>query len=273
MKYFKEEPEDKILLSTYLDKLKKVLEGKHILQDEHDVHYLEYLISIFGDIEMDGSLIKVFISQFRCGGGRYLVRTEEETLKGVLEFSKRYEDLSSEAIDDLFTYYIEDIFEECLFTELFQDYLDIYGKEDETFKKYIEYVDQIEAGKQKKYDYEADELYKIRGFRATFIEYLRTLIKYKHYHLDDILKCLPESELVEKDTDQLLDIATRHRIMFSGTPISHTLTKELIKGSDLSDYPEELTYYVKVGDMEKKYPATFTKSEFIESTKRKQKIK
>ena len=76
----------------------------------------------------------------------------------------------------------------------------------------------------------------------------------------------------KKDEKQLLDFSTRTRIYMSVCyPMSYKLIEAMIKDKELSTYPEDFTYTASPTGV--RIPLTFTKTEFIESIKKKQKIK
>ena len=269
--YFKEQKEDKVLISDYVKELEKAIEEDSIEQLKRELQVGKYLIELFGDIEIEKSLLQEYVKfYFRCGG-RYSVLSDDETLIGLKEIHDKY-DLTTKAISDLGLYYIKDLFDTYSLDKILQDFIDTYGKTDETFIKYIDFVDKIGAIYQKEFEREAKEVkYLEEEYGKRLIEYLQTQIKRHHYHKDDLVKYLPEPELIKKDEDQLVEFATRTRIHFGVCyPKSYTLITEMIKDQELSDYPEEFKYYASTG---LEIPLTFTKSEFIESTKKKQKVK
>ena len=270
--YFKEKEEGKVLISEYVKELEKVLEDdKHILQDEKDLVIGKYLKSLLGDQEIDKSLIKEFIKFYSRFGGRYSVLSDDETIIGLKELHDKY-GLTTKAISDLGLYYIKDLFEVYSLDKVLKDFIDTYGKSDETFKKYVDFVDKVGAEHQKQFDSEAKEVEYLKDeYGKRLVEYLQSQIKFHHYHKDDLLKYLPEVELIQKDEDQLLEFATRSRIHFGVCyPKSYTLITKMVKDETLSEEPEEFKYYSSFG---REIPLTFTKKEFIESTKKKQKIK
>jgi len=271
MRYFIDKEEKKISISTFQKKLEeKLLDSRHFLQDEKDVRICEYLKELFGDIELDEDLIKVFIKCFSSFGGRYLVRSEDDTLKGLLSFKKTYPTLSAKAIDEIAYYYIKDLFDEYQLESILTYFIEKYGETDLALEKYLETVDLVAKQYQKKYEQDAKSIsYLEHEYDKGLTEYLQTQIKYKHISKDEILKHLPEKELVKKDEEQLLEFATRTRIHFGLCyPLSYSLIVAMTKDEELSAYPEELKYSSSFGQ---EMPLTFTKSEFIESTKRKQK--
>ena len=268
MKYFKER-EEKVLLSTYV----KELEGKKdIIQDELDYLRGKHILELFGDVELERSLIKEFISTYSKFGGRYSVRSEDETLTSLLEMSITY-DLSSSAIEELQRYYIKDLFDEYSLKKVLQDFIDTYGMTDKAFTEYLELVDKLGELYQEQFIKEAEEVESLKEeYGQGLVDYLKHLILRKHIHKDELLKYLPESELIKKDHEQLLDIATKSRIYFGMCyPKSYTLIEDMTKDETLSDTEEEFYYYVSTS--KKQIPLTFTKTEFLESIKKKQKIK
>ena len=272
MKYFSKEEQEKILLSTYLIKLKELIKEKEYLYLKKDVKILEYLIKLFGDIELEESLIKVYIDSYRSFGGRYSVKSDDETLKSLQDIKKKYPSLTSKAIDDLSFCYIKDLFDEYSLDKVLKDFIETYGETDLSFEKYLEFVDKIGEIHQKQFDESAEEIEYLKDeYGERLVEYLQFKIKREHISKDKILKYLPDKELIKKDEEQLLEFATKSRIHFGICyPISYELIIEMIKDKELSIYPEELKYKSSFG---RELRVTFTKSEFIESTKKKQKIK
>lgn len=277
MKYFKIE-EEKISLSTYKKRLEKQIDKKKSLSaDKYDIYRIDYLIQLFGDIELEESIIKEFLGLYHTYGGRYSVRSSDETLLDLLEIKKEFPHLTSMAISDLSFYYIRDLFEEYDLKSMLSKMITVMGETDEMFDVYLTYVDKCGKEQQKRYIDLAKELSDhvlSLGYEKGFADHLSYLVRTKHLDSEELLDYLPETELVKKDSEQLQDLSRKTRIYFGvGKPISFELTTEMIKDPKLSDYPEELVYYVRLGDGEKKIPATFTKSEFIESTKVKKKVR
>ena len=275
MKYFIEEKEEKIFLRTYKKEVEEKIKGEHIKQDEIDLARVEYLISLFGDIKLEKSLIKTFVRLFSIYGGRYSVRTSEETLTDLLQIKQEISALSSQAILELSSLYIRDLFEEYHLKLLLHALIESSGKEDKTFELYLDYVDEKGKEQQQRFDESAKELKEEildLEYGEQYADYLSHLVRRKHIPKEEILKHLPDKELVLTDILHLIDISKKTRIyMGMGEPISFTLTEEIIKDEKLSSFPEELFYHAEVGTFSKDYPATFKKSEFIESTKKLQK--
>ena len=268
MKYIREEQEDKILLSTYLKDLEGVIEGIHIPQDEYDYSYLEYMMSLFGDIELERSLVQEFVRLFSRFGGRYSVMSSPDTLKGLLDMKRKYPYLSTEAIGDLGIYYIKDLFDEYSLDTVLKDFFDTYGREDIAFTKYLEFVDKMAEEYQKKFDREAEEVgYLEDEYGIRLVEYIQARIKRSHESKDKILECLPEVELIKRDEEELHAFAVRSRIHFSICyPKSYELIIAMTKDSELTDYAEQYSYRSSFG---KEVKVPFTKTEFIESVKRR----
>lgn len=274
MKYFeeKEEQKEKVLISEYVKELKEETSAEgHFIQDEYDLRVGKYLKLLLGDQEIDKSLFKEFIKFYSRFGGKYSVISDDETIIGLKELKDEY-GLTTEAISDLGLYYIKDLFDTYSLDKLLKDFIDEYGREDETFEKYIEFVDKIGDIYQEQFEQEAESLeYLEEEYGKKLKEYLQTQIIRHHYHKEDLLKYLPESSLIKKDEEQLLDFATKSRIHFGLCyPMSYQLIVEMMKDDELSTYPEELHYSSSFG---KTIPLTFTKSDFIDSTMKKQKIR
>lgn len=101
--------------------------------------------------------------------------------------------------------------------------------------------------------------------------------KLSYMDFDEIVKCLPSKEILEKDL-QHYEILESYTCGYSSRidyPLSLKLVMDLVEGKSLDEYPEQLTYVHQacIGGGLKMYetPATFTKTEFIESIKEKPK--
>ena len=269
--YFKEQKEEKVLISDYVKELEKAIEEDSIEQLKRELQVGKYLIELFGDIEIEKSLLQEYVKfYFRCGG-RYSVLSDDETLIGLKEIHDKY-DLTTKAISDLGLYYIKDLFDTYSLDKILQDFIDTYGKTDETFIKYIDFVDKIGAIYQKQFEEEAKEVeYLEEEYGKRLVEFLQSQIKRHHYHKDDLVKYLPEPELIKKDEDQLVEFATRTRIHFGVCyPKSYSLIIAMSKDSELSSEDEEFSYYSSFG---KEVLVPFTKTEFIESVKKRKEKK
>ncbi len=268
MKYIRKEEEKKVLLSTYLIELEKVLKTDHIPQDEKDYACLKHLISLFGDIELEESLIKELIRLFSRFGGRYSVLSDDDTFKGLLEIKREYPFLSTEAISDLGFHYIKDLFDTYSLDKELKVFFDAFGIDDIAFTKYLEFVDKLGEVHQKKYDRDAEEIeYLEEEYGKGLKEFLQFKIRFSHMSKDKLLECLPEKELIKEDEETLFDFATRSRIHFGVCyPKSYSLIIAMSKDGDLSFEDEELSYYSSFG---KEVKVPFTKTEFIESVKKR----
>lgn len=271
-KYFIEK--EKILLSKYIEEIVKE-DSKYYsaIQKEKTVAEVKYLIQCFGDIEMSRDIISKFCDQFHCFGGRYDVRTDLETLKGVYEITKIYPQLSLEALDEIFFVYIKDLFDKYELVDKLGKLIKLFGETDECFEIYKIYIGKKADELQKKYEQKALILddYK-EEYGEMFIDYLKGLIKRKHFSIDEIISSMPSSELIKKDEEQLSDISKKTRIYFGACyPVSYSMMLAFIKGN-IEKYPDQPSYYIDVCKQD--IPTTFTKTEFLESIeKQKKKIK
>ena len=268
MKFIKEDQEEKVLLSTYLKGMEQVLDGVHTPQDEYDYSYLQRIISVFGDIELERSLVQEFIRFFSRFGGRYSVLSDDDTFKGLLEIKREYPFLSTKAISELGLYYIKDLFDEYSLDKVLGDFFDSYGKDDLAFRKYLEFVDKMGEEHQKKYDRDAEEIeYLEEEYGKGLKEFLQFKIRFSHMSKDKLLECLPEKDLIKEDEETLFDFATRSRIHFGVCyPKSYSLIIAMSKDGELSSEDEEFSYYSSFG---KEVKVPFTKTEFIESVKKR----
>lgn len=256
MKYFKEKKEDKILLSKY---------GK----DERDV---KHLIQILGDIYMEPSMISEFCYEFHCYGSRYDVSCTRETIQDMYELTLKFPELSKEGIHHIWYIYIRDLFEERELLKTLKQYIDEYGKKDETFTSFIDYVKKEADIFQEQFIEDAKRVDELKDdYSEGFCCHLKSLITRCHYRYDDLIKYLPKAEIIKKDEEHIGEISRKTRIYFGCClPISYSLFDVLVSKGSIDDIREEaLEYSASTGLKEK---TTFTKQEFLDSI-RKEKTK
>lgn len=267
--YFKEKETKKLKLSEYL----KLTEFKCFLCDEkYREPRTKYIMEIIGDVELDEETYKLFLRQFQSCGGRYDVRLKPETIKGIYDISQKYPFLTADALDEIWFVYIHDQFEEYMLDEVLGKYIEMYGKRDEALFKYLEYVDKTAKKFDKQFIKEASklELY-CKYYDKDLIKHLQYIIKSQHIPSDKIIDCLPSSELINKDKEQLTDISTRTRIYMGAChPISYQMIESLATSEGLDYYPE-LPKYIINGTTT--IDTTFTKQEFLDSIKERKETK
>ena len=259
-KYLKEEQKQEQSLSKYLE-----------TSDERKQRELKYLIEVLGDVSLDEDMMELFHQQFHRFGGRYSVRTKKETIQGIYEYTRRFPELSKSAIDEIWFRYIKDLHDEYDMPDVLEKYFEVFGKTEEAFELFIDYVDKKADEQQTRYKEEAKELDVLKEeYSERFIEHLKYLVTSKHFKVEDIKKYLPSAELIKKDEQHIYDLSAQTRIFFGCCePVSYTMVEILLEDKTLDTYTETPTYYISTGRQEQ---ATFTKTEFLESIK-KQKIK
>ena len=264
-KYFKEEETKKIKLSEYL-KMDKSEFQYFVYYDEYRERVTKYIMGIIGDVELDEETYSAFIGEFRCFGGRYTVRTQKETIKGIYEMTQKYPFLSADALQHIWFVYIHDQFEEYALDEALGKYIEQYGKTEEAFLKYIDYVDQTAKEFDKPFYEDAAKISTYcKDYDSDLIKHLQYIIKTKHISLEQVLSALPSRELIDKDKEQLIDISTRTRIYFGACdPVSYQMIERLATGEGLDCYPEQPKYLINDTQT---IDATFTKQEFLDSIK------
>lgn len=271
-KYFVEKQEEKILLSKFIEMIGEGSYEGHLSHPKEVIaKNVGWVMDDLTDVELPISIISELYGCFHRFGGRYDVRSESDTIKGLYSLYSKYPKLSGTAIDAVSSIYIKDLFDEYDLENMLGKFISVFGETDEAFEVFYNYVEKKADELQVIYDDDAKKLeeYKLT-YEPEYIEYLQGLIKYEHLSLDKIIASLPSPELVKTDKEQLRDISASTRIYFGvGYPISYSLTKRLVKDKDSLSTSDEL-YYVINND--KKVPATFTTAEFLESVKENQKI-
>ena len=269
-KYIREEQEEKKLLSSYQKELE---EKKDYWEKKRDIREGKELISDLGDVEMPVSMIKTLCACFHTFGGRYSVRGEKETIQGLYGVWKVHPELTAYAIDTLAFIYIQDLFEEYSLKSILTEFLKKYGRTDEAFEKYYDFVEQIGKEWHKKFEEEAEALTKDQSltgeYRKEYLEFLKDEIRGKHIPIEKIRESMPSAVIVQKDEEELHTLSKRASDSFLvGYPISYLMTISLAKGEDLSIYGERPRYRKAWGSTEEIYEAKFTTKEFLESTKK-----
>lgn len=271
-KYFEESKSTTI--NAYID-YEKQTGGYNKEQKIKDARNLR---DIIGDAKIPRKIIETLAKQFHIVGGKYDVRTNPETLNGLYNIYCKFPKLSANAIDELATRYINDLFEEYSLSEILEKMINENGETDSTFEKYLETIDKAAEEQDKRYFEESKLLdqykseYQGINFMLDYIEYLKSLVIREHIPVKRLIEHMPEKELIIKDCEHLSKVSKQSRV-YTGVciPLSYRMTRLAAK-DELENINEQLTYYVSTTGTD--LPATFTKSEFIASTKKhKQKIK
>lgn len=270
-KYFKETSEEKreLVLSEYLKKGEKDFKNHYLSNEEDRIRRTEYLIKILGDVSLDEETYLLFIDRFQSGGGRYDVMTRDDTFKGMYEIIQKHQMLTSGAIKDIWVRYIKDLFDEYDLITIFDNFIQVFGLTDEAFEMFIDYVEKKAEQHQQKYVEDSLNIAELEGeYTSGFISHIKNLILSQHYSYDEIKKCMPCADLIERDEQHIRDLSRRTRIYFGCCrPISYSLFDVLLKYKSLDGYPETLEYCVSTG---KKETVTFTKTDFLESVQKQQ---
>lgn len=265
-KYFKEENLQKFKLSEYLEKDESEFKGC-LFTEEPRIARTKYIMETLGDISLDKPTYELFISQFQSFGGRYDVRTKQDTIKGIFEIQERYPSLSKDAIDEIWFVYIKDLFDTYSLVDVLQKYIDIHGQTDDALESFIDYVNRKADEFNIKFEDAAKELESYKEeYDEDLVKHLQYIIKSQHIDIEDVKKSLPSRELIKKDREQLNEIARSTRI-FMGmcNPISYQMIECLATGEGVDSYPDTLHYII---NSSRKIEATFTKQEFLESVKK-----
>lgn len=267
IQYFKKDECKKYKLSEYLE-LKDNDFKHHLCDAGRRLPRTKYIMEILGDIEMDEETYKLFIRQFQCFGGPYDVRTKPETIKGMYDISEKYPFLASDALDEIWSLYIQDLFEEYALDEILSKYFELHGETDDALHAFLDFVERKADEFNVRFEEDAKSLDKYTGeYGEELIKHLQYIVKGQHISASEIEKFLPSKELLEKDRQQLIDISTQTRI-FMGVcqPISYQMIESLAIGKGLDHYPEQPAYLI---NGTRKIETTFTKQEFLDSIKKR----
>ena len=258
MKYFKEKIENEMTLSEYS---KSPRTGR-------DKEYAEYIIEEIGDITLPKDKLECFCEYLRFTG-RYDNRFEKETLEEIHKIMVRFPMLSKDAVYELSSYYIKDLFSDGEILSTLDKLIKVFGSSDEMFKIFMIYVEEKAKMLDEEYIKESEKLDSLEDeYSENFIKHLKYSMKRKHIKLDRILESLPSSELIKKDEEHLLEIAYRTRIyMGMCNPVSYKYFDKYLEDKTLETMSEEPKYYINLGGTREE-KATFTKTEFLKGMKK-----
>ena len=99
-----------------------------------------------------------------------------------------------------------------------------------------------------------------------YITYLKDLVIYDHFLVDDIIDSMPSPEIIKKDTLQLKELARFYRCNLGmGYPTSYECTKILASGATIKEEDEKIAYYVS--SRKEIVDGTFSTREFMDSVR------
>lgn len=266
--YFTEEKSEEFLLSEYLDKdLLDLSQSCDLIVKKAWKGRTEYLMDVLGDVPFTKELYELFMHQFQYCGGKYSVRTKPVTIKEMYKITRKYPMLTVDAIDWIWFKYIKDLFDDYSMLDILDCYLEKYGLIDETFRLFLNYVDEKAEELQEEYTHEIESTKELeKEYSKQFISHLKALIERQHYRFEDIKKVLPDPDIVIKDEEHIRSMSAYTRIYFGCCdPVSYEMFDILLEDGTLDDFPEYPKYYVSTGREEL---ATFTKQEFLDSIKK-----
>lgn len=197
MKYFTKEEKEKFLLSDYL-KMSDDMFKKEIFKESDRLARTKYLIEVLGDAYLDIDTYKLFIRQFQSFGGPYSVLVDKDTIKGIYEIYKMYPFLTDEALRSIWYLYIRDLFEEYELSYILELFIKTYGMKDDTFEKYLSYIEKKGSEHQKMYDEDALKVSTLQDYSKHFCSFIESLILRKHYTFDKVTECIPEASLIKR---------------------------------------------------------------------------
>ena len=248
--------------------------------DRDDKVASEILMEYLGDVSLPVGIIEQFLDYYTCSGGRYDVRCEKESTLGLYDFYRKFPTITPEAFDDVAFLYIKDLFDEYDLIKYFEDMIAKYGKTDEAFDHFINYVDKSADLLQVKYDHDAlkmNKYYALYGEKKDafysfdgFIFHLYCAIRRKHLPVDKVIEGLPSYKLIDKDRDHWNELfygPDLYRCTLQIVPpISYSMVETYAKGEDLFKvYGKRPMYKLASGKLVR---AKFTTQEYLDDIKK-----
>lgn len=264
-KYFKETQEQKIKLSDYF----KEVELKYS-EDERgkSLEYvrIKHIYDSLGDVAISKEMIDTICKTFSSGKCRYgTVCLKKESVQALYEISKMFPELSEEALIMISREYIDDLFKEYSLLEVLSMMLRKDGVVDSTFESFMEYIKEKALILETKYKQDAEKFkYYFRHYSYDFVMYFEKFMREHHITFEKIAESTPDYELFLKDQLQLREMSKKYRECWAiGTPVSYEMLEQYLDGdTELSKYPEEISYYLSIS--KETIPASFTKTQFLE---------
>ena len=274
-KYFKEETNTKISLLDYFNKVDA--EYENIEQKKKSLRYvrIRHIYRALGDVLIEEEVIDALCQTFDSYKCRYgTTCLSKETINGLYEISLIFPELTKEALISISREYIKDLFDEYSFINTLCLMIRKDGAVDSTFEKFMDIVKIAADEKEKIYEKEALDIQFYYGqYSYIFIEHFQKFLKQHYITCQEFGEALPDAELILRDILYLKDIARRSRECWSYCqPISFQMLEHYLDGdTELSEFDEIPSYYVSTVD--KYFPTSFTKTEFLNSIAKQKKLK
>lgn len=272
-RYFKETSDQKIMLSHYLKECSDIAaQNMYFVTQKQKCKQIEYIMSILGDEEMPKDVMDAICDSFNSSLCRYGSECMMPyTVRELYQISKIFPELSKEALVAISREYIKDLFDEHDLIKVLAMLLRTDGINDETFEKFMTYVQEKAKKAESKYKDEAWSFEMAYGSECSynFVTHFKTFMIQHHIPFSKISTSLPEYELIRADERHLSQIMRKAKDCWGVCdPISYQLLEDYLTDEDAFAKTGE-TFSYTLSAYAKSEPATFTKSDFIESIQRK----
>jgi len=284
MKYFSEVKKEKLSLKSYFEEIEgeyKSISKKDkssITFEERmtkDLYYkLKLIYTTLGDVEISKDMIEVFLSMFACTSRYGSIKFKPDTIKTVYDISEKFPELTSLALKEIYEEYIKDLFDEFSLVEVLEYYILKYGKEDKTFEMYMELVLKYADEVEKKYKYEAENLFYGHGeYTFDFVVHFKKFIVQHHITLKRFCDCVPSAEIFFEDQKLLLSLSRKSKDCYvTSLPVTFEMLEDYLDGDEeLSYFKEESTYHISTTG--ERILAPISKSKFLKAIKEKKEAK
>lgn len=273
-KYIKEEFGPKYKMADFFEKATLEFQEHFDEYSKLKWHRAKGIHKALGDVEMTEETFEGICSTFSISECRYgLTCLSSDTIRALFEITEIFPMLTKEAIKEIGTFYIKDLFEEYSLIPTLSVMFHKEGTTDATFEKFMKYTESCADEIDKKY---SEGEYKVKTFLREysydFVEHFSKFIVKHHIKFSDFKDSLPSPELFLRDLQTLQEVRRTSRECWSSCdPISYTMLEDYwILDPELKGHVEEPEYsYSLIG---RKVSAPFTKTEFLEQIKGKQKV-
>lgn len=266
------------LMVYYQQKVEKKDEFFKYYFEEPDVEeklsILKKMYEILGDVTLPLDYFKIFLYSGHWYGNKAYFKLTESMIIDIYDIIKKYDNIPKHIVDKLLYYYDEECFEKCKAKEYFDLLVSKYKFAEEAVDKFVQYIQDSEKKIKDFYLKESEKLAFIRDqYPSKFIDGLRKIILSNHINFDYLIGILPSNTLFKPIVENESEFFAKYN--------DYRFIFELLRGNlNLDDYKDD-DYIVAFEEIREydgrikniKMYTSFTKKEYLENIKERQKIK
>lgn len=240
---------------------------------ESKLFRLKLMYETLGDISMPLDYFKVFLYSGHWYGNKDHFELTKSMIIDIYDIIKKYDDIPIEMIDSLLFHYDKECFEKCYVKEYIDSLVIKHKFTEETKTKCINYIEDSKKELKDFYLNESDKLNLIKDeYPYYFINDLKSIMLRRHIIFEELMKVLPSNALFKPTGESKIEFWDKYN--------DYRFIYELLKGKiNLDDYEDDdyMESFKQIGQSSDgivitKMYTSFTKKEYLESIKEKQKV-